>query len=111
MQGSPNELILGLLANSAIKFKSEDFRLVQMIGSAQIAFLVRSDMLVDIDSFLAYAKKAAQDGKPLSYASVGPGSFYHLLGEQLSKETKIPMTHVPYKGAWPCTAGSHRRSD
>lgn len=102
MQGSPNELILGPLANSAIKFKSEDFRLVQMIGSAQIAFLVRSDMPVkDVDSFLAYAKKAAQEGKPLSYASVGPGSFYHLLGEQLSKETKIPMTHVPYKGAGP----------
>ena len=102
MQGSPNELILGPLANSAIKFKSEDFRLVQMIGSAQIAFLVRSDMPVkDVDSFLAYAKKAAQEGKPLSYASVGSGSFYHLLGEQLSKETKIPMTHVPYKGAGP----------
>lgn len=102
MQGSPNELILGPLANSAIKFKSEDFRLVQMIGSAQIAFLVRSDLPVkDVDSFLAYAKKSAQEGKPLSYASVGPGSFYHLLGEQLSKETKIPMTHVPYKGAGP----------
>jgi tripartite-type tricarboxylate transporter receptor subunit TctC len=102
MQGSPNELILGPLANSAIKFKSEDFRLVQMIGSAQIAFLVRGDMPVkDVDSFLAFAKKSAQEGKPLSYASVGPGSFYHLLGEQLSKETKIPMTHVPYKGAGP----------
>lgn len=102
MQGSPNELILGPLANSAIKFKSEDFRLVQMIGSAQIAFLVRADMPVkDVDSFLAFAKKSAQEGKPLSYASVGPGSFYHLLGEQLSKETKIAMTHVPYKGAGP----------
>lgn len=102
MQGSPNELILGPLANSAIKFKSEDFRVVQMIGSAQIAFLVRPDMPVkDVDSFLAYAKKSALEGKPLSYASVGPGSFYHLLGEQLSKETKIPMTHVPYKGAGP----------
>lgn len=102
MQGSPNELILGPLANSAIKFKSEDFRLVQMIGSAQIAFLVRGDMPVkDVDSFLAFAKKSAQEGKPLSYASVGPGSFYHLLGEQLSKETKIPMTHIPYKGAGP----------
>ena len=102
LQGSPNELILGPLANSAIKFRSEDFRLVQMIGLAQIAFLVRSDMPVkDVDSFLAFAKKSAQEGKPLSYASVGPGSFYHLLGEQLSKETKIPMTHVPYKGAGP----------
>ena len=102
LQGSPNELILGPLANAAIKFKSEDFRLVQMVGSAQIAFLVRSSLPVsDVDSFLAYAKKSAQDGKPLSYASVGTGSFYHLLGEQLSKLSNIPMVHVPYKGAGP----------
>lgn len=102
LQGSPNELILGPLANSSIKFKSEEFRLVQMIGSAQIAFLVRGDMPVnDVDSFIAFAKKAAQDGKPLTYASVGNGSFYHLLGEELSKLTGIPMTHVPYKGAGP----------
>ena len=37
-QGSPNELILAPLAISAVKFKSEDFRLVQMIATAQIAF-------------------------------------------------------------------------
>ena len=35
-QGSPNELILSPLANAAVKFKSEDFRLVQMIGAAQM---------------------------------------------------------------------------
>ena len=45
--------------------------------------------------------KAAKEGKPLTYASVGPGSFYHLLGEHLSKVTRIEMTHVPYKGAAP----------
>jgi tripartite-type tricarboxylate transporter receptor subunit TctC len=50
---------------------------------------------------LAYAKKEAQAGRPITYASVGPGSFYHLLGEHLSKVTDIPMTHVPYKGAAP----------
>ena len=42
-----------------------------------------------------------KDGKPLTFASVGPGSFYHLLGEHLSKVTGIPMIHVPYKGAAP----------
>ena len=101
-QGSPNELILAPLAISAIKFKSEDFRLVQMIATAQIAFLTRPDMPVaTVDEFLEYARKRAQEGKPVTYASVGPGSFYHLLGEHLSKVTGIPMTHVPYKGAAP----------
>lgn len=101
-QGSPNELILAPLAISAIKYKSEDFRLIQMIATAQIGFLVRHDLPVTtVDEFVEYARKAAKDGKPLTYASVGPGSFYHLLGEHLSKVTGIPMTHVPYKGAAP----------
>lgn len=101
-QGSPNELILAPLANSAIKFKSEEFRLVQMISTAQIAFLARKDLPVnDVDGFLDYARKMAKDGKPITFASVGPGSFYHLLGEHMSKLTGIPMLHVPYKGAAP----------
>jgi tripartite-type tricarboxylate transporter receptor subunit TctC len=101
-QGSPNELILAPLAISAVKFKSEDFRLVQMIAIAQIAFVARKDLPVsNVDELVAYARKTAAEGKPLTYASVGPGSFYHLLGEHLSKVTGIPMTHVPYKGAAP----------
>ena len=101
-QGSPNELILAPLAISSIKFKSEDFRLVQMIATAQIAFLAKKDLPVNtVDEFVDHARKAAKDGKPLTFASVGPGSFYHLLGEHLSKVTTIPMTHVAYKGGAP----------
>ncbi len=101
-QGSPNELILAPLAISAVKFKSEDFRLVQMIATAQIAFLARKGIPANsVDEFLDYARRTAKEGRPIRYASVGPGSFYHLLGEHLSKTTGIPMTHVPYKGAAP----------
>jgi len=101
-QGSPNELILAPLALSAIKFRSEDFRLVQMIATAQIAFLARKDLPVNsVDEFLDYARRMAKEGKPVTFASVGPGSFYHILGEHLAKTTGIPMTHVPYKGAAP----------
>jgi tripartite-type tricarboxylate transporter receptor subunit TctC len=101
-QGSPNELILSPLANASVKFKSEDFRLVQMIATAQIAFTARKDLPVNsVDEFVEYARKMAKEGKPLTYASVGPGSFYHLLGEHLSKVTGIDMTHVPYKGMAP----------
>ena len=101
-QGSPNELILAPLAISAVKFKSEDFRLVQMIATAQIGFVTRKDLPVsNVDEFLDYARKQAKEGRPITYASVGPGSFYHLLGEHLSKTTDIPMTHVPYKGIAP----------
>ena len=101
-QGSPNELILAPLAISAVKYKSEDFRLVQMIATAQIGFVTRKDLPVNnVDEFLDYARKEAAAGRPITYASVGPGSFYHLLGEHLSKVSNIPMTHVPYKGIAP----------
>ena len=81
-QGSPNELILAPLAIASIKFRSEDFRMVQMIATAQIAFLVRSGLAANsVDEFVDLARKSAAAGKPLSYASVGIGSFYHLLGE------------------------------
>ena len=101
-QGSPNELILSPLANAAVKFKSEDFRLVQMIGVAQMAIYARPNLSVNsVDELLDYARKEAAAGRPITYASVGPGSFYHLLGEHLSKITNIPMTHVPYKGGAP----------
>ena len=101
-QGSPNELILAPLSNAAIKYKSEDFRLVQMITVNPLVMLARKDFPVaNADQFLAYAKKAAADNKPVTYASVGPGSMYHLLGEHLSGLTGIEMTHVPYKGGAP----------
>ena len=101
-QGSPNELILAPLANAAIKYKSEDFRLVQMISINPMAMFARKDLPANNgDELLAYAKKAAASGKPMTFASVGPGSLYHLLGEHMAKITGVDMTHVPYKGAAP----------
>jgi len=35
--------------------------------------------------------------RPLSYGSFGVGTVTHVLGEQLSKNTKLNMTHVPFK--------------
>ncbi len=103
-QGSPNELILAPLAMKAVKFKSEEFKLVQMIGSAQIAVLARKGLPVsNMDEFVVYARKQAESGKPVTYASVGVGSFYHLLGEYLSKVTGVPMLHVPFKGGAPAS--------
>ena len=36
-----------------------------------------------------------------TYGSTGPGSFMHVMGETLSRDAKIEMTHVPFKGAAP----------
>ncbi len=101
-QGSPNELILAPMALSAVKYKSEDFRLVQMIGAFPIAILARKGLPANnVDELVALAKQSAADGKPLTYGSVGVGSFYHVLGAHFAHSVGATMTHVPYKGIAP----------
>ena len=101
-QGSPNELVMAPMSNAALKYKPEDFRLVQMITINPMMMFARKDLAANNgEELLAHARKTAAEGKPLTYASVGPGSMYHLLGEHMSKLSGIPMTHVPYKGAAP----------
>ena len=99
-QGSPNELIFAPLAISSVKYKPEDYRQIHRVGMAPMAIMARADLPANTaDELVAYAIKAAKEGKSMTYASVGIGSFYHLLGEQMSKVIGAPMLHVPYKGA------------
>ena len=101
-QGSPNELVMAPMSNAALKYKPEDFRLVQMITINPMMMFARKDLAANNgEELLAHARKTAAEGKPLTYASVGPGSMYHLLGEHMSKLSGVAMTHVPYKGAAP----------
>ena len=98
-QGSPNELILAPLAISAIKYKPESFRQIHRIALAPMAIFVRPGLPAKTaDELVAHAAKVAKEGKPMTYASVGVGSFYHLLGAKMSKDLGVEMTHVPYKG-------------
>ena len=74
---------------------------VQIFYGNKVIDLAKGKNAVEVangDELIAYAKKAASEGKSLTYASVGPGSLYHLLGEHMSSVTGIAMTHVPYKG-------------
>ncbi|MEO0003889.1 MAG: hypothetical protein RLZZ22_1581, partial [Pseudomonadota bacterium] len=103
-QGSPNELILTPMAVAAVKHKSEDFRPVQSITLNEMIVFARKDLPAgNGDELAAYAARMAKEGRPLTYASVGPGSLYHVLCEQMSKVLNVPMTHVPYKGGAPAT--------
>jgi tripartite-type tricarboxylate transporter receptor subunit TctC len=101
-QGSPNELILAPLALSAVKYKSEEFRLVQMIGTFPIAILARKGLPANnVDELAVLARKAAAAGKPLTYGSVGIGSFSHVLGAHFAHTVGAEMIHVPYRGGAP----------
>ena len=48
---------------------------------------------------MAFLQK--ERGTRYSYGSTGPGSTMHILGEALSKEAGVEMTHIPFKGAAP----------
>ena len=51
-----------------------------------------------VKELAAYGQK---NGKGLFYASSGNGSIQHIAGELLAQQLKVPLTHVPYKGAGP----------
>ncbi|MEO8022351.1 tripartite tricarboxylate transporter substrate binding protein [Polaromonas sp.] len=97
LQGTPNELILAPLAYSAIKLRAEGFRLVHPASEAAMVFVTRKDLPVDsVDELIALARKSAD--RPLSYGSVGVGSLYHFILENVQQLTGVKLVHVPYKG-------------
>lgn len=100
--GSPTELVLTPLANSAVKYKSENFKPLSIVGDMQFAIVARGNLPVkNAEELLEFAAQAARKGSPVTYGSVGYGSIFHLMGEQLSILTNTPMTHVAYKGGGP----------
>jgi tripartite-type tricarboxylate transporter receptor subunit TctC len=99
-QGSPNEVILSPLANASVRLKAEDFRLVAPIADAVMVVLTRKDLPVNsVDELIALARKSSD--KPLSYGSVGVGSLYHFIVENMQQVAGVKATHVPYKGNAP----------
>lgn len=101
-QGSPNELILTPMVLSSVRYKAEDWRMVQMIGAFPMAVLARKGLPANtIDELVELARKQSAAGKPLSYGSVGIGSFYHVVGAHFAQLIGAEMTHIPYKGGAP----------
>lgn len=99
-QGSPNEVILAPLANAAVKLKTEDFRLVHPVSDAVMVFVARKDLPANsVDELIALARKSSD--KPLTYGSVGIGSLYHLILEDVQQRVGIKLIHAPYKGNAP----------
>jgi len=96
--GTPMELVLAPLAMSAVKFKSEDFRLVAQLVTTNLVLLTRPTLgAKNVDELVAMARKATD--KPMTYGSVGLGSAYHVAGEKFAQLTGTQFTHVPYKGS------------
>lgn len=95
--GSPMELMLAPLAMSAVKYKPDDLRLVAQLVTTTMVLLTRPDLPANnIDELIRLSHS-----KELTYASVGPGSLYHLVGERFTQLTQAKTLHVPYKGMAP----------
>ncbi|MBP0637998.1 tripartite tricarboxylate transporter substrate binding protein [Cupriavidus sp. AcVe19-6a] len=76
-----------------------DYKGVAMLMRAPHVIVVGKGIPVsNLKELIDYGKKKPQG---LSYASSGPGSIQHIAGEVFHEKTKLPMTHVAYKGSAP----------
>ncbi|WP_062476426.1 Bug family tripartite tricarboxylate transporter substrate binding protein [Variovorax boronicumulans] len=78
---------------------TKDFVPVAMVMRAPHVVAVSGKLPVSsMKELIEYGRK--KEGG-LFYASSGNGSIQHIAGELLSRQTKQPATHVPYKGSGP----------
>ena len=77
----------------------KSFDPIVLVSSQPLVLVVNADS--KIYSVTDLIKMAADTKKPISYGSFGNGSAAHLAGESFIMQTKIAMTHIPYKGTSP----------
>lgn len=98
--GSPMELMLTPLTLASARYKAEDFRPIGVMAVTSMVLLARKDLPVgNVEELIALLRRPG--GPELNYASIGPGSLYHLLGERFTQQTGTKMLHIPYKGFAP----------
>lgn len=100
-QGSQNELIIPPITNKSVRFQPEDFESIQPITMTNLVLLVRADLPAkNMKEFIDLAASRSASNS-LTYGSVGVGSLYHLITEQMGKTLGVTFTHAPYKGTAP----------
>lgn len=75
----------------------KDFAPITLIDRLANVLLVNADL--PVRSFADLVKYAQAHPGSLNYASAGTGSVSHLSMELLKSQAKMPMTHIPYRGA------------
>lgn len=75
----------------------KDFAPITLIDRLANVLLVNADL--PVRSFADLVKYAQAHPGALNYASAGTGSVSHLSMELLKSQAKMPMTHIPYRGA------------
>ncbi|KQP06200.1 tripartite tricarboxylate transporter substrate binding protein [Pseudorhodoferax sp. Leaf265] len=92
-------LLTNLVLQANTPYKLSELAPVSMMAVTPIALGVRTSLNVNtVQEFVALVKR--RPGK-FSYASYGPGSGGHFVGEQINAAAGVDMVHVPYKGEAP----------
>ncbi len=88
-----------------------DFAAVSLLGTVPVVLAVRADSPYrTLEDYLAAARKP---NSQIRFGSFGIGSSFHIYGETLMRDAKVPLIHVPYKGEAPAIAdvlGGHLES-
>jgi len=95
--GTASDVILAPITLSAVRHRPEQLRLLGITGRSPL-ILVGSLHLEpkSLEQLATYARKAHAPG--LTYGSIGPGSLYNLVAEDLNSRWNVTMTHIAYKG-------------
>ncbi len=85
---------------SKLSYNAEkDFQPVGLLVRFPMFLVVSNSVPVkNLKEFMAWAK-GMPDG--VNWASAGPGSPHHLVGELFREQSGLKLTHVPYRGAAP----------
>lgn len=75
----------------------KDFAPITLIDRLANVLLVNADL--PVRTFAELVKYAQAHPGKLNYASAGTGSVSHLSMELMKTQAKLPMTHIPYRGA------------
>lgn len=110
--GNPAEMVINALLTSDMRFDPDkDFVPVVRVFNIPLALVVPANSpYQSLEDIIEDAKK---NPNTVTFASAGAGSPGHLAGEALAFESKVRMTHVPYKGAGPALTdviGGHVQS-
>jgi len=90
-----NPFLFSKLAYNAEK----DFQSVGLLVRFPMFLVVSNSVPAkNLKEFMAWAK-GMPDG--VNWASAGPGSPHHLVGELFREQSGLKLTHVPYRGAAP----------
>src|SRR2546423_3771117 len=96
----PMASVAAALQNRAMYNVDSDFAGVSIAVFVPLVVTAHPSVpATNLKELVAYLQK--EKAMRYTYGSTGPGSFMHVIGEALSRDTGIQMVHIPFKGAAP----------